>query len=463
MSRRRRGVSFGTVVMLLFAAVVLLATFAVMYSIRQDEGDLAMDAEQLLSSINELLEISQRNLTDDEHQLAGTAAVFAASQAAQTPRPETRATAVPTQTVVQVQPQPQVQAQVIVTQQPVNALRTLSMTFGGSVTLESSIVDGAYDKGTDSYAYGDILAGISDAVHADLNIAVLENVFTTADAKKNDMVAPEGSLDALVAAGFDGVVLGAENALAGGESAVRETLSLLQGRGMMASGLYLPENSQHTTMLRINGIQIAILSYTDTLSTESKRGVPDAVKQDAMVDLFSEKQVLADVSDAKQRGAHVVIAFLHWGNKQATEPTQAQRKIAQTLCDNGVSVIIGTHSRAVQPVERLISSDGMQQTVVAWSLGTLLCEDRDTRDVVSGALLHVQLTYDAENGKINMADVEYTPTYAWRQEENGLQKYRVVLSAEDAPVTMIQKQQEIMGRSLTLIQTVMEKGVATQR
>ena len=440
--------------MLLFTAVVLFSAFSVMYGIRQDEGDLTMDAEQLLTSVNQLLEMSQRHLTEEEAVVSTTPAAVASQVAVSTPQE----TVAPVSTPVQA-------TRVAPTATPAvsNALRSMTMTISGSISLESMIVDGAYDRESGSYKYGEILAGISDDVHADLNIAILESVFTADASKRNDMIAPSASLDALTAAGFDGVVLSAENALAGGEKAVRETLDILQRRGMIASGLYLPESTQHINMLQINGMQLALLAYTDSLSQESKNSVRDLAMQNAMIDTFNETRAITDITAARQRGAHAVVVFLHWGNNQATEPTAEQKRIAQALCDAGANVIIGSHSRAVQTVDRLISSDGGHQTLVAWSLGTLLSEDRDTREVVSGTLLHVQLTHDVAANKTMVGLVEYSPTYAWRQEENGLQKYRVVLSAEAAPVTMIQKQRDIMSRALTLIQTTMSKGIAIQR
>ena len=455
MRRRRRGIAAGTIMMLLFTVVVLTATFLVMQAIRRDEGDLAMDAEQLLASVNELVLMSQHHLKEDDAPQAPAATAMASAST-----PQISAAAVPQTQPPVVQSTAYVQPQSTAT--PEQA-RTLTLTIGGSVTLESAIVDGAYSKAEGVFHYQDIFSRISDAVHADLNLLVLENVFTADANKRNDMVAPVDSLDALTAGGFDGVVLSAENVFAGGKTAVQETLAALQSRGLTALGLRTPESSQRIHMLQINGMRLAVIAYTDTLSAESKRGVPDEALQASMINLFSESQALEDVASAKQQGAQAVVVFLHWGSKAGTAPSQRQKNIAQTLCDAGVDVIVGTKSRAVQNVEWVTSTDHSHETLVAWSLGTLLCEDRDTREVVSGALLHLRLTLDADRNGVVISNVEYTPTYVWRQEENGANKYRVVLSAQTAPQTMIQKQQEIMDRSLKLIQNVFAGGAASPR
>ena len=118
----------------------------------------------------------------------------------------------------------------------------------------------------------------------------------------------------------------------------------------------------------------------------------------------------------------------------------------------------------MQPVEYLSSAqDTAHSTLVAWSMGTLLSASRANREVVSGMLLHLTLSYDMQRRALSIASVQYTPTYCWGQKTDALYKYRVLCSAEEAPNAMIQKQREIMGRALKLIQDTMAKGVAVQR
>ena len=453
--RRRKGVSAGTVFMILFTVMVLVATFAVMRSIRLQEGNLAMDAEQLLESVNELVAISRRHLQTT---------IAPEGEQPYTPAPAHAAVIyTPVPDAVALQPALQTPEMPAVTTVPHTRRQSLTMTFGGAVMLESAVVDGAYNKTTEAYAFEETLAGISSAVHADLNIAVLENTFSANAAKGNDLVAPLQALQSVISAGFDGVALGTEHALAGGTESAEETLRALQNSGMIAVGLNLPGNTQHMKMLRVNGMQVALLSYTEMLSQESQRAVPDKEQRNTMVQLFSEEQAIEDILLAKQRGAQAVIVFMHWGSKAATAPTQAQKKTAQALSDAGANVIIGTRSDAVQHVDLISAADGSHETLVAWSLGTLLNEDRGTREVVSGVLLHAQLTYDAQSGRLSISGIEYTPTYSWRQEENGALKYRVLISSQPAPEGMIQKQKEQMGRARTLIQTSMSKGIGMER
>ena len=62
--RRRRGISFGTIAMILIACITVASTFGVILAIREDEGDFTIDAETLLGSVAELIAVSQRHISD---------------------------------------------------------------------------------------------------------------------------------------------------------------------------------------------------------------------------------------------------------------------------------------------------------------------------------------------------------------------------------------------------------------
>lgn len=452
MNGRRRRISFGTVAMLLIACITVTASIGLMITIRRDEGDLTMDAEKLMDSVTALMEMSQRHIGDETlHQNA-----------------EVSTTSAPSEQTMQ---QPAVPAENTHSAQATNApagqnisRHTVTMTFGGSVAIESSVLSGAYDKENNSYRYDEMLGGISSAVHADLNFVVLDTLLTSGTIHDKDLFAPSESVEALVKAGFDTALLCNENALSGGETVISETIQTLTTNGIIASGVYLPENSRRYDMLQVNGAQIAILSYTDSLSAVSKKAIPDTIKQASMVHALDLEQVRQDVVNVKAQGAHFILVFANWGDEEATAASDDQVKTAQMICDAGADMLIGYGSKHVQPVELLTStSDAAHTMLTAWSLGTLLSEDRATRGVVSGALLHVQITCDEQNGSVHFEKVEYTPTYCWRQEEHGIYPYRVVRCDQSVPEGMIQKQREIFARALVLIQSTMKKGIAVQR
>ena len=153
--------------------------------------------------------------------------------------------------------------------------------------------------------------------------------------------------------------------------------------------------------------------------------------------------------------------FLHWKKGTASEPTAAQRVIAQAAADAGADLLIGIRVGMVLPVEYVVSQITGRSMVTAWSMGTLLSENRDDRAAVSGMLLHIAISCDS-NG-VEISRPEYTPCYCWGQQEEGVFRCRVLQSALPAPADMIDRQKEIMARALKLIQDTMNQGIATQR
>ena len=452
--KRRRRISFGSIAMVLIACITLSSAFSVILTIRKDEGDLAMDAEKLFQSVGGLITMSRRHIAEDFSTLP------------QTTNESTGTTVYPqsVQASSSSMPEHSVSQSVATPPPAMSNKHSLSLTFGGLIALESAVQAGIPRGEGGVYRYSELLGGISSAVHADMNIAVLDTLFTSDKTVSRDLFASADCIQTITAAGFDTLMLCTEDALAGGRQAVSETLQTLSANGIISSGLYLPETANNFDLIQVNGIHVALLSYTDSLSSYSRKAVQDVEMQQKMIHLFDQQQALKDIAAAKASGAQVILVFMNWGDAAATESTSSQQAIAQALCDGGADILLGYNSCHVQPVDMLTSSvDPSHRMITVWSLGTLLAEDRSSRGSVSGALLHVQLSYDMRNNTLSFDSVEYTPTYIWRQEERGSYPYRVVRSDQSVPEGMIQKQREILARALVLIQSTMNKGIAVQR
>lgn len=455
MHRRRKRISIGTVAMVVFTAIVLVCTFAVVVFIRGGDSDLSMDAERLVSSIGELVALTQPDRAADEvvNMNVVVAGPPSSSPVPIEATPFIQTTASVAQSVATPVPQE--------TAAPIR--RTLSMTIGGLISFEGKVIAGTLDRESGKYILSETLDGISSAVHAHMNIALLNSLPNPAkDAYHTPLVYAE----ALKNAGFDYVLLGADKTLEAGEKGVAEALEAFASSGIAATGLYAPESQTHAAQYRVNGLDVTVLVYTDILSSASKSAVREEAKRAQLIEVFDQKKAVSDVKTAKDAGTDIVLVSLHWGASSASAPTTAQRAAAQALCNAGADIIIGAHSDAVQHVEYLnASNDPAHQTLVAWSMGTLLSESRANREVVSGILLHLDMAYDEAAGRVIFEQVSYTPTYTWGQKDENasLYKYRVLISDEEAPAAMVQTQKDIMGRALRLIQNTMSKGVAVQR
>ncbi len=447
MRGRHKRISAGTIVMTIAAAIVLFCAIWMILAIRSPNADLSMDAERLVSSIGELAAARPQTTVQTMPGLPRPTAApqMSAAPTAQAAQP----TAVPQQPAA------------VQTTQPASGIRTLTLTIGGEIAFDSEVIAGTFNAGTGQYNLSETLSAIQHEARADAGVALMHSLPGMSAANGR---AAEQAAAAIHDAGFQYVLLNSEKALETGENGAARMLSALQSAGVTPLGLRSAAGSGTAQTISIRGISIAVLAYTDTLSADSKKAVADAAVRERMVTVFNADQARQDIRAARDSGADIVLVAMHWGGANDTAPTAAQRTTAQALCEAGADIIIGAHSNAVQPVEYLASAqEPGRSTLVAWSMGTLLSASRANREVVSGMLLHLTLTYDMQRRALSFASVQYTPTYCWGQKTDALYKYRVLCSAEDAPGDMIQKQREIMGRALKLIQDTMARGAAQQR
>ena len=123
---------------------------------------------------------------------------------------------------------------------------------------------------------------------------------------------------------------------------------------------------------------------------------------------------------------------MHWGNEYqqiASEPQKAQAKF---LADNGVDIILGTHSHCIQPWEWI------DDTVVFYSFGNFIsnqmgAEQALVRKVgVIGmfATLNITKTVDTKNNtptiKIDNIGADLNYTYRYYNSEIGRNDYLVI-------------------------------------
>ncbi|HET9141196.1 CapA family protein, partial [Actinophytocola sp.] len=114
--------------------------------------------------------------------------------------------------------------------------------------------------------------------------------------------------------------------------------------------------------------------------------------------------VLAAARAARAAGAEVVIASLHWGIEDRSEPTADQRRIAaMLLADPAVDLIVGHHAHVVQPFENLGGK------WVAYGLGNHLARHERPRGTTEeGVIARFRLVETPAGWRT--AKAEYLPT-----------------------------------------------------
>ncbi|MDD4797075.1 MAG: CapA family protein [Eubacteriales bacterium] len=325
------------------------------------------------------------------------------------------ATATPEATLppaVEATPEPTVEPTATPQPQASDDPNTICVNFVGEMTAYQLQLDDAQD-GAGEYDFSHNFADIAPYLSAgDLSIGSLSTTVAgseltyTGQPKFNS---PESLLQAMSAAGMDALITANARAFDQGWVGVTKTLQNIENAGMKATGTYLSKEDYYEPLIvEVKGVKIAILAYTD------KPDYADNMSQEKLNFCYKSinmNTVKKDVATAKEKGAQIILASVHWGAEDKRTPTDQMQEYAQKMMDMGVDVIFGTHPQMLQKTTRkTVTVDGAQKdSLVAYSLGNFLSSRRNQYND-SGMILTVNFKKN-DDGSVTMGDVTYLPTW----------------------------------------------------
>ena len=224
--------------------------------------------------------------------------------------------------------------------------------------------------------------------------------------------APATYLDAVRYAGFDAVVTANNHCCDAGFAGIYETLGMTEKYGLAHTGTFADENEARYLLVKINGIKVAILSYSELFN--GKTGKIPASDRDFVINPYSREKMEQDVAAAKHAGAEFIIAYNHWGKENTRSLTRSQTQHAQEMADAGVDLIAGSHPHCIQRADIIEAKDG-RQVFCIYSLGNFVASmpraiNHDTM------LLCVKLKR-ADSGKVELVDQGYISAFVQRGDD----------------------------------------------
>ena len=405
---KRRGVSVGTVLMLVLTVVVMIGSVGLLRVLLGSTG-LEFDTSKVLDALN----LSQLlpSLSISEIPIGSPAQPTDATGSLPTPQITAQPTLAPTDT-------------------PVPG-GTFTLTLGGSINMDDGIRQSGYYSDAKKYDFSETLSLLSGEMRSDLTVVTVENIVVP-DAKVSSLNTPGEIMKTLATVGVDVVALGFPQAYDQGLNGVESTVEAARDARLTTLGAYgSAEDAADLRIMTLKNVKVALVHYTESLSSKGS----SAMKKDGntyAVPLLEIEAVQADIVAARARGAEVIVVSVDWTNATKATPTKNQIALAQQIADAGADIIVGTGTRVAQPVTWLTAGD--RQVLCAYSLGSLLNDGRKDGNVAS---LLLQLTITADGaGNVTFSRVAYTPTYIWRYKMDGKYFYRVVASDQASPMGM---------------------------
>lgn len=299
---------------------------------------------------------------------------------------------------------------------PAQPATQIQLVFGGDLVadekaLSAGEVSGRYDF---SPVFMDIAPVLAAANGAALNF---EGISAGSAAHKS-------LLQAVSNAGVDFVQMANSYTVSQGILGLEATLQDIRDAGMIPVGAYGDEQQaqreQGFTLCNIGGVKVALVGYTKGFDglrlPEGNEWCVNLLYTDyaSTYQQVAEDAIKETLKNIQNQNPDLVVAMLHWGSAYNDIISASQKKLEELMLENGVDVIIGTHSHYVQQIKY----DPEAGTVVAYSLGDLFSGGEKSGSQYS-VLLQLQITKDHTTGQTRITGCDYVPIYTLTPERDG--------------------------------------------
>ncbi|SED86191.1 CapA family protein [Ruania alba] len=212
--------------------------------------------------------------------------------------------------------------------------------------------------------------------------------------------------------GWDGCSTGTNHSLDRGLDNLTHTLDVFDEAGLGHAGTARSRGEADTPQLyRLEraGQQITVAQVGGTYGTN---GLPIPADAPWAVTLLDAEALIAQARTAREAGADLVVATLHWGEEYQHSPNADQRSLAAALAESGqVDLVIGTHPHVPQPFALLDGGPDGSGMWVAYSLGNFISNQDDdccVPQTATGLFLTATVVKRAD-GPARVTGMEWSP------------------------------------------------------
>ncbi|MGH9287138.1 MAG: CapA family protein [Acidimicrobiales bacterium] len=237
--------------------------------------------------------------------------------------------------------------------------RTFTLVASGDVLLHTALwdqasADAAASGNPGGHDFGPMLAGIRPVVSgADVAICHMETPVAPPGGPFSSYPSfsvPPEIAPALAATGYDACTTASNHTYDRGADGITRTLDALDAAGIRHAGsARTPQEAGTTTLLDVDGVTVALLSYTFGFN-----GIAAPGGETWRSNPIDERRILTDAKLARRRGAGVVVVALHWGDEYNHDPNGQQLALAPRLIRSpDIDLLLGHHAHVVQPIEAI--------------------------------------------------------------------------------------------------------------
>lgn len=233
--------------------------------------------------------------------------------------------------------------------------------------------------------------------------------------------APGELVPGLAATGFHGCNTANNHSLDSGVDGLRNTLETFDAHGLGHVGTARSQEEAQTPQLYTlqRADREITVAHLSTTMLHNDVAPPPADAPWMVTDLTAE-DLTALAAQARQDGADIVVASVHWGTEYVHEPTEEQRAYGEDLAAGGeIDVVYGNHSHTPQPIEQLDGGPEEHGMWVVWSMGNFLAnqdEECCLMETATGTMVYATVDVPAED-PARVTEVEWSPVTVDREGE----------------------------------------------
>lgn len=215
----------------------------------------------------------------------------------------------------------------------------------------------------------------------------------------------------LADAGWDGCSTASNHSVDRAWTGLTTTLDAFDAAGLGHVGTARTAQEAEAAQVYVverGGRTVTIAQLSATYGTN---GLPIPSDAPWSVQLIDADQLIAQATAAREAGADLVVASIHWGTEYADAPDASQRQLAQRLANSGVvDLVIGHHPHVPQPFELVPGGPDGEGMWVAYSLGNYISnQDRECCRPQTGTGLLLTATIDVPaQGPAHVTGLEWT-------------------------------------------------------
>ena len=257
---------------------------------------------------------------------------------------------------------------------------------------------------------------------ADLTVGNLEGVITGDEPTANAY--PPALLRDLHEVGFDLLQTANSYSISSGLTGLSRTKAEIAAAGMEAVGTCDSQadydRSRGVVVLDVGNLRVAFAAFTKGMVNnlqipEDSAWSVNLLYKDLNYSEIDETRIEQVLDLAWSWRPDLVVALVHWGSEYNEEISDAQRQVASLLAKRGVSLVVGTHSHYVGPIERMANpASPTGSTVIAYGLGDFF-SSADNENARAGCMLNV--SFARSGGKVVLSGLSYVPTYSAHPDE----------------------------------------------